>query len=107
MSCHANATLELDYPLEQQVPLENGQPVRLRVRTRGATLQFAWAYADSDWQNVGPPLDARVLSDEAGKGEGAQFTGSFVGLCCNDVSGLKVPADFDYFRYAPLDPNAD
>ncbi len=101
MSCNASDSLALDYPA-QPVPLPDRTPVRLRVRVHGPSLQFEWATADSDWQSIGTALDARNLSDEAGRGEGAQFTGCFVGLCCNDVSGAGLPADFDYFRYAPL-----
>ena len=26
------------------------------------------------------------------------FTGTFVGLCCNDLSAVRKPADFDSFR---------
>jgi len=43
-----------------------------------------------------------VLSDEAGKGEGAQFTGAFVGMCCQDLAGSRKPADFNFFSYRPI-----
>ena len=42
-----------------------------------------------------------MLSDEAGKGEGANFTGTMLGVCCQDLTGARRPADFDYFRYEP------
>jgi len=42
-------------------------------------------------------LDHRLLSDKAGKGDGANFTGTFVGTCCPDLSAQKRPADFGYF----------
>jgi len=28
------------------------------------------------------------------------FTGAFVGMCCQDLSGHRLPADFDYFEYS-------
>jgi len=27
------------------------------------------------------------------------FTGAFSGLCCQDLSGERLHADFDYFEY--------
>ena len=27
------------------------------------------------------------------------FTGAFVGMCCQDLAGTRRPADFDYFEY--------
>jgi xylan 1,4-beta-xylosidase len=27
------------------------------------------------------------------------FTGAFVGMCCQDLLGHRLPADFDYFEY--------
>ncbi|MDH3903470.1 MAG: hypothetical protein OES90_09640, partial [Xanthomonadales bacterium] len=33
------------------------------------------------------------------KGESASLTGAFVGMCCQDVSGTDLAADFDYFHY--------
>jgi xylan 1,4-beta-xylosidase len=47
-------------------------------------------------------LDQSLISDEAGKGEGASFTGAFIGMCCQDLSGQARPADFDAFGYRPL-----
>ncbi len=103
MSCKGKTTLELDFPIDSEtVPMVNGKPVRLRAQVRGASLQFAWCYPGESWQDIGPELDARILSDEAGKGEGAQFTGNFVGITCNDVAGTRHHADFDYFRYVEL-----
>ena len=89
MSCNAGESQELDYALPASIPLERERPVRLRVQVSGTTLQFSWAYPETPWQTVGPVLDARILSDEAGRGEGAQFTGNFVGVCCHDVSGAR------------------
>lgn len=103
MSCLGATSLELDFPLATEaILLQPGRPVRLRVRVSGMRLQFEWAYPGEAWQTAGPELDARILSDEAGKGEGAQFTGSFVGMTCNDMTGMRLHADFDYFAYRGL-----
>jgi xylan 1,4-beta-xylosidase len=57
------------------------------------------------WNNIGPVLNAAILSDEAGKGEGASFTGAFVGMCTQYLSGQLKSADFDYFSYRSFDEN--
>jgi hypothetical protein len=41
-------------------------------------------------------LDYSLISNEAGKGEGANFTGAFVGMCCQDMTGTNLPAEFSY-----------
>ena len=42
-----------------------------------------------------------VLSDDYIGGRGF-FTGAFVGLHCEDISGDGCYADFDYFSYEPV-----
>ena len=102
MSCLADHTLALTYPLGDQVAaIEPGRKIQLRVSVVACSMKFFWRYAGGQWQEIGSALDACHLSDEAGKGEGAQFTGAFVGMACHDVSGEGHPADFAYFRYSP------
>jgi xylan 1,4-beta-xylosidase len=48
-------------------------------------------------------LDAGILSDEASLPGLPNFTGAFVGMACQDMSGTATPADFAYFRYAGLE----
>jgi xylan 1,4-beta-xylosidase len=48
-------------------------------------------------------LDASVVSDEAGRGAHASFTGAFVGMLAFDTSGAACPADFADFTYTPGD----
>lgn len=45
--------------------------------------------------------EAWKLSDDYIGGRGF-FTGAFVGLHCEDISGDGCHADFDYFTYEPL-----
>ncbi|MGB1157739.1 MAG: glycoside hydrolase 43 family protein, partial [Alphaproteobacteria bacterium] len=52
-----------------------------------------------EWQAAGPELDGSVLSDEGGRGEHASFTGNFVGMAANDLTGRAKHADFFDFRY--------
>ncbi|MNC25944.1 Beta-xylosidase [compost metagenome] len=72
--------------------------VHLRVSVDHDQLQFAWAlHEDDEFMPIGPVLDASTLSDEACQ-EG-WFTGAFVGICCQDLTGFRKAADFDYFEY--------
>lgn len=41
-------------------------------------------------------LDQSLLSDEAGIVGGEQFTGAFVSMSCNDLSGKRKHVDFDF-----------
>ncbi len=77
-------------------------PVRLEVRVSGATQRFHVGRPDEMPQPVGPTLDASVISDEGGRGEHASFTGAFVGMIAQDLTGQGWTADFTEFSYTPL-----
>ena len=49
-------------------------------------------------------LECLTRCDEVGKGEGANFTGAFVGMCCQDIAGTRQPADFHWFDYREGNP---
>ena len=97
-----------DDPLgENEVPLPAEGAVRLRVDVDLDVLRFFWSPGGpaglqsgspaERWTPVGPVLDASALSDEAST-EG-RYTGAFVGLCCQDLTGARLHADFDWFEY--------
>ena len=48
---------------------------------------------------IGPVYDSSTLSDDFAFGSDFEFTGAFVGLCCQDSMYGGHPADFDWFRY--------
>ena len=95
----------LRFPLGSPVALAAEGPVRLAVSVDYAKLQFAYAL-DGAWRDIGPPLDASIVSDEAGGGEHRSFTGAFVGMVAFDVSGAAIGADFHYFDYDARDEEA-
>jgi len=100
MSCAGDQTLSSTFPIaDAMVTLPDEGKVYLAMEVQKNELQFMYSLTGKDWIKVGPILDASILSDEAGKGEGANFTGNFVGLCCQDLTGQALPADFDYFVY--------
>ncbi|MFP4113427.1 MAG: glycoside hydrolase family 43 protein [Spirochaetota bacterium] len=80
-----------------EIGLPEAGPVHLRANVRYAELQFSWSSDGTIWYEVGTVLDMTVLSDEMRPG--GSFTGAFVGVCCQDLSGLRRHADFKRFRY--------
>ena len=100
MSCEGDLSLGTVYPLQQApISLPDGGPVWLRASVDHEHLQFAWSSDGEQWSPVGEVLDYSLLCDEVGKGEGANFTGAFVGMCCQDSAGSALPADFHFFEY--------
>jgi len=81
------------------MPLPAGVRVHLRVEVDYERLWFAFRAGDGAWEWMPGPLDAGILSDEAGPQWNPNFTGAFVGMCCQDLAGTRIPADFDYFSY--------
>jgi xylan 1,4-beta-xylosidase len=102
MSCAGDWPGEaLSFPLDAPQPVPDG-PLCLRVQVAGAVQRFFWAVPGGHWQPLGPDLDAAVISDEGGRGEHANFTGTFVGMIAYDLSGQARVADFASFGYHPL-----
>jgi xylan 1,4-beta-xylosidase len=101
LSCEGDLEGRLTFPLDSLVPLPPQGPLRLRASIDHARLQFSFA-VNGAWQNIGPVLDASLVSDEAGGGEHGSFTGAFVGMFAFDTSGAGIEADFRHFEYAGL-----
>ncbi|KQW46220.1 MULTISPECIES: glycoside hydrolase family 43 protein [unclassified Roseateles] len=86
------------------VELADG-PVDLAVEFSHATYQFHYAQDGKAWTAFGPALDAAMLSDEFatqfvnGFARSFGFTGNFIGIACQDLSGQRLVADFDHFSY--------
>ncbi len=89
------------------IAIPSGVPVHLRVEVDYERLHFAYRVDAQDWCWLPGQLDASILSDEAGPPGNPNFTGAFVGMCCQDVAGTRRPADFDYFEYRERSYRAD
>lgn len=74
-------------------------PVELRVEVDFERLRFAFREAGGEWRWLPEQFDASILSDEASQPGLPNFTGAFVGMACQDLSGEGRPADFDWFDY--------
>ncbi|MFE9642770.1 glycoside hydrolase family 43 protein [Streptomyces sp. NPDC006365] len=86
---------------ESELDVDDWPSVYLRARFDGTELRFFVSPDGTDWQAVGPVLDASKLSDDYGNR--LRFTGAFVGICAQDLGGTRAPADFDWFEVRDLD----
>lgn len=84
--------------LGAEVPLAGSGAVELAADLDHERLRFRSREGEGGWTPLGPELDATVLSDDAGQ-SGDCFTGAFFGLCCQDLTGSRLHADFDWFDY--------
>ncbi|HKD09343.1 MAG TPA: glycoside hydrolase family 43 protein [Bryobacteraceae bacterium] len=84
----------------EAIPISLEGPLELRADIRLDTLRFAYRSPGHDWQWLQQTFDASILSDEATAPGLPNFTGAFVGMACQDMSGSARPADFAWFEYA-------
>lgn len=98
ISCLGDQTLSLNYPIYNQRRSLPFSQVYLKAEVESAQLNFSFSLNGQNWEKI-CELDYSIISDEAGKGEGANFTGAFIGMCCQDLTGMNLPAKFDYFDY--------
>jgi xylan 1,4-beta-xylosidase len=73
--------------------------VYLRGEFAETALRFWYSEDALVWHPLGEPQDGTTLSDEH-TALGLGFTGAFVGMCAQDLTGRGRSADFDYFEYA-------
>lgn len=89
----------ISFPAGIGVSVEKNNRCFLKVEVEYDVLQFYYSTNERQWIKIGPELDASILSDEYGLENGkGWFTGAFIGMCCQDLSGQGKPADFDYFH---------
>ncbi len=82
--------------LADYVPIEKGQRIYMKLEIDGTRAQFFYGYEEEKMQEIGSEINASFLSDEACN-EG-WFTGSMIGICCQDLTGFGKHADFDWFE---------
>jgi xylan 1,4-beta-xylosidase len=109
MSCLGDPSLHLTYPLREgqlgptsaseRFTIPNKGNVHLRAEVDHHSLLFLFSTNGSTWTKLPVNLDYSIISDEAGKGDSPSFTGAFVGMCCQDLTGQQCVADFNYFEY--------
>lgn len=70
--------------------------VKLRIELDFDRIQFLFQEQGEGWKSIGDGFDASILSDEYGS---QKFTGSFIGLFCDDLRHQKALATFSYLKY--------
>lgn len=90
----------VSYPIEKEYPLDDWTRVCLKLTIHHDRIHFAYSRDGQDWTAVSWEQDASILSDEHALPCG--FTGNFVGMACQDMSGARKPADFAWFEYREL-----
>lgn len=90
-------------PLGAGIVIPEEGPVFLRLTTEKESAQFSYSLDGNTYENMGPVLDATILSDDYYEEFGhGMFTGAFIGICCQDLASKGAYADFDYFSYKEL-----
>ncbi|WP_018750199.1 glycoside hydrolase family 43 protein [Paenibacillus sanguinis] len=96
---------EYDEPLDQEISVDGCERVYLKLTLDHERAQFYYSTDGVDWRAVGPVLDAGRMSDENAESRHGGvlldqgFTGAFIGVCVQDLSGCRQHGDFDYFTY--------
>ena len=93
MRCERGA---LSFLLEKEIPVEGWKRVFLGFDMDHERLSFRYSRDGNAWTRIGWEIDSSILSDEHAIPCG--FTGAFVALCCQDLTGAGLHADFDYLE---------
>ncbi|MBS1875297.1 MAG: glycoside hydrolase family 43 protein [Acidobacteria bacterium] len=94
----SNPDMALPDVVSTLYPVPTGAKLTLRVEIDHERLYFAFQAGEGRWLRIPNLLDASMVSDEAGP-PGPNFTGAFIGVCCQDLAGGAHPADVDWFEY--------
>ena len=90
--------------LRSPIQLPNEVDIYLKASWQRGRIQFYYAIEKNNWIKAGPELDGSILSDDYVRDEKERyrpaFTGAFVGMCCQDLTGSRIHADFKYWKYA-------
>ncbi|KWX86298.1 beta-xylosidase [Paenibacillus riograndensis] len=90
-----------DEPLAADLLLPQSGAIKLKAVVHREVLQFFYATDAAGWRPVGDAMNILHLSDEASAA--LRFTGTFVGVCVQDLGGTRRHADFDYFIYREME----
>lgn len=91
----------ISYPIEKEYPLDGHDRVYLKLVIKYDQITFYYSLDGDSWAAAGSAQDASILSDEHAIPCG--FTGNFVGMACQDLTGTRKHADFDWFEYRVID----
>ena len=83
-----------------ELPADAGDRIFLRMENDREWLRFAWSLDGERWNEVDRVFEATMLGDWVSPH--SNFTGTFWGVCCQDLSDRSAWASFDYFDYRPI-----
>ena len=85
---------------DYRVLIGNNKRVHLRVRVDYLRADFSYSLDGEKYENIATGLDISCLSDEAYGDIGHEgHTGTFIALCCQDLTGSKSYCDFESLTY--------
>jgi xylan 1,4-beta-xylosidase len=105
MSCAPDQVMTDSF--SQPIPINHASKLHLRAEVDFERLLFGYSLDGTNWHWLREQFDASALSDEAAVPGTPNFTGAFIGMCCQDLAGTLTPADFDYFEYREREYLAD
>jgi xylan 1,4-beta-xylosidase len=95
---------DTSYPIGHGIRIDTKSSIYLRLTCHIEQAQFSYSLDGRCFTDIGSKLDATVLSDDYYSKIGEyRFTGAFIGICCQDLSGQNKFADFDYLKYKELE----
>jgi xylan 1,4-beta-xylosidase len=97
-SCKDWPESRVEYPMGEMVAVPDEGPIWMRLEIDHGDLQFSYSTDGVLYELIGPKLDASILSDEGVRGEHSNFTGNFVGMAAQDLTGSGKHADFTFFE---------
>lgn len=86
--------------LYSELSISEDTSISLKAEIRKDQIQFCYSI-QNDWNSIGTKLPGKILSDDY---DHLGFTGAFVGMCVQDITGQKKHADFKYFNYSEINP---
>ena len=104
MQCEGSS---ISWPLDRLIELSNNKSVFLKVNVNDVNYVFSYSIDNHTWIELPVKFDTYKLSDDYITRSflgpyGSAFTGSFVGIHCNDLAGTRIPAIFKQFKYEDL-----
>jgi xylan 1,4-beta-xylosidase len=96
----SSENIKVGYVHAAELPLAAAAAIHLRMTVDHAELRFSWSTDGAEWMNVDHVFDATMLGDWVSPH--SNFTGTFWGVCCQDLSDRSAWAEFDFFDYRPI-----
>lgn len=83
------------------VPINDQKKIYLKIEGNYDAVKFSYSFDGVNFEHYGEPCDALRISDEHIKT--SAFTGAFIGMCVQDMTGYSHYADFEFFEYKEME----